>query len=47
MDFIRHMRRSAISAGRPGVLVTEITWNPGKLEAIFLHNLLLYFKRLK
>ena len=26
MDFIRHMRRSAISAGRPGGLIREITW---------------------
>ncbi len=26
MDFIHHMRRSAISAGRPGGLIREITW---------------------
>ena len=26
MAIIRHMRRSAISAGRPGGLIREITW---------------------
>ena len=26
MDFIRHMRRSAFFPGRPGGLITEITW---------------------
>ena len=26
MAFIRHMRRSAISAGRPGGLIREIAW---------------------
>lgn len=34
MDFIHHMRRSAASAGRPGGLITEITWKAGKLEVI-------------
>ena len=29
-----HMRWSAISAGRPGGLITEITWKAGKLEVI-------------
>ena len=28
------MRRSAVSAGRPGGLIAEITWNPGRLEVI-------------
>lgn len=28
------MRRPAISAGRPGGLITEITWKAGKLEVI-------------
>lgn len=32
MDFIRHMRRSAISAGRPGGLIAEITWIVGKIR---------------
>ena len=26
MAFIYHMRRSAVSAGRPGGLIMEITW---------------------
>ena len=34
MDFIHHMRRSAVSAGRPGGLITEITWKEGHLEVI-------------
>lgn len=29
-----HMRRFAISAGRPGGLITEITWIAGNLEVI-------------
>ena len=31
MDFIRHMRRSAFSAGRLGCLIREITWKAGNL----------------
>ena len=38
MDFIRHMRRSVISAGRPGGMITEITWIVGNLEVICLHG---------
>ena len=38
MDFIRHMRRSAFSLGRPGGLITEITWKAGKTELICLHG---------
>ena len=34
MAIIRHMRRSAISAGRPGGLIREITWKAGRLEVI-------------
>ena len=34
VDFICHMRRSAFSAGRPGGLITEITWKVGRLEVI-------------
>lgn len=29
MGFIRHMRRSAFFLGRPGGLITEITWKAG------------------
>ncbi len=29
-----HMRRFAISAGRPGGLITEITWKAGNVEVI-------------
>ena len=32
------MRRSAISAGRPGGLIREITWKAGKSEVICLHG---------
>ena len=28
------MRRSAVSAGRPGGLIREITWKAGRLEVI-------------
>ena len=38
MDIIRHMRRSAFYAGRPGGLITEITWKAGNLEVICLHG---------
>ena len=38
MAFIRHMRWSVISACRPGGLITEITWNAGRLEVICLHG---------
>lgn len=34
MDFIRHMRRSAFFPGRPGGMITEITWKVGRLELI-------------
>ena len=34
MDFIRHMRRSAFFPGRPGGLITEITWIVRNLEVI-------------
>ncbi len=34
MAIIRHMRRSAVSAGRPGGLIREITWKAGRLEVI-------------
>ena len=34
MDFIRHMRRSAFFPGRPGGMITEITWIVGKSEVI-------------
>ncbi|RKJ42583.1 hypothetical protein D7X25_26885 [bacterium 1XD42-8] len=30
MDFTRHMRRSAFFPGRPGGLITEITWKAGE-----------------
>ena len=33
-----HMRRSAVSAGRPGGMITEITWKVGNLEVICLHG---------
>ena len=29
-----HMRRSAFFPGRPGGLITEITWKAGRLEVI-------------
>ena len=32
------MRRSAVSAGRPGGLIREITWKAGRLEVICLHG---------
>ena len=32
------MRRSAFSAGRPGGLITEITWKAGESEVICLHG---------
>ena len=32
------MRRSAVSAGRPGGLIREITWKAGKSEVICLHG---------
>ena len=38
MDFIRRMRRSAISAGRPDGLIREIAWKAGRLEVIYLHG---------
>ena len=38
MAIIRHMRRSAFSAGRPGGLIREITWKAGKTEVICLHG---------
>ncbi len=39
MTIIRHMRRSAISAGRPGGLIREITWKAGEtVEIICLHG---------
>lgn len=34
MAIIRHMRRSAISAGRPGGLITEITWKGIEMRKI-------------
>ena len=36
MDFIRHMQRSAFFPGRPGGLITEITWKEGNI--ICLHG---------
>ncbi len=30
MAIIRHMRRSAVSAGRPGGLIREIAWKAGE-----------------
>ena len=38
MDLI-HMRRSVISIGRPGGLITEITWKVGRLEVICEHSI--------
>ena len=38
MAIIRHMRRSAFSAGRPGGLIREITWKAGESELICLHG---------
>ena len=38
MDFSRHMRRSAFSAGRPGGLIRKITWKAGETELICLHG---------
>ena len=38
MAIIRHMRRSAFSAGRPGGLIREIAWKAGRLEVICLHG---------
>ncbi len=38
MAFIYHMRRSAVSAGRPGGLIREITWKAGESEVICLHG---------
>lgn len=38
MAIIRHMRRSAFSAGRPGGLIREIIWKAGKSEVICLHG---------
>ncbi len=38
MAIIRHMRRSAFSAGRPGGLITETAWKAGKSEVICLHG---------
>ena len=32
------MRRSAVSAGRPGGLIREITWKAGESEVICLHG---------
>ena len=34
MDFIRHMRRSAFFPGRPGGLITEITWKGIEMRKI-------------
>ena len=36
MAIIRHMRRSAVSAGRPGGLIREIAWRAGESECIGL-----------
>ena len=38
MAIIRHMRRSAVSAGRPGGLIREIAWKAGESELICLHG---------
>ena len=38
MAIIRHMRRSAFSAGRPGGLITETAWKAGKSELICKHG---------
>ena len=38
MAIIRHMRRSAFSAGRPGGLIREIDWKAGESEVICLHG---------
>jgi len=38
MAIIRHMRRSAFSAGRPGGLIREIAWKAGESEVICLHG---------
>jgi len=38
MAIIRHMRRSAFSAGRPGGLIREIAWKAGESELICLHG---------
>ena len=38
MAIIRHMRRSAFSAGRPGGLITETAWKAGESELICLHG---------
>ena len=38
MAIIRHMRRSAFSAGRPGSLITEIVWKAGESELMCLHG---------
>ena len=32
------MRRSAVSAGRPGGLIREIAWKAGESELICLHG---------
>ena len=34
----RHMRRSVVSAGGTGGLLTDITWKVGKLEVICIHG---------
>ncbi len=31
---LHHMRRSAISTGKPGSLIMEIIWQAGNLEVI-------------
>ena len=38
MAIIRHMRRSAVSVGRSGSLIREISWKAGKAELICLHG---------
>ena len=38
MAIIRHMRRSAFSAGRSGGLIREIAWKAGETELICLHG---------
>ncbi len=38
MAIIRHMRRSAFSAGRPGGLITETAGKAGESELICLHG---------
>ena len=49
MAIIRHMRRSAVSAGRPGGLIREITWkgNIGRKAKNFRGDFVVFEKRKK